>query len=79
MCLLCEHILYDEHRSTAGEPFDPCPTCGRFPSNEGKACYHCFSVGNTIDECPECSGKPWSEDFLMTQAEIERYPDTPIH
>jgi hypothetical protein len=42
-----------------------------FPSNDGQPCYHCFSVGNTIDECAECQGKPWSEEFLAAKAEIE--------
>ncbi len=56
MCIVCEHQLYEEHRSAEAAPFDPCPDCGKFPSNDGGSCYHCFSVGNTIDECPECLG-----------------------
>ena len=71
MCIICEHQLYEEHRNAEASPFDPCPECGKFPSNEGGPCYHCFSVGNTIDECPECLGKPWSDDFLNAKAEIE--------
>ena len=71
MCLVCEHMLYEEHRSAEEKPFDPCPKCGKFPSNEGKPCYHCFSIGNTIDECAECLGKPWGEEFLAVKAEIE--------
>lgn len=75
VCIVCEHQLYEEHRSTESGPFDPCPECGKFPSNDGGSCYHCFSVGNTIDECPECLGKPWSEEFLSVKAQIEG--DTP--
>jgi Zn-finger nucleic acid-binding protein len=71
MCITCEHMLYEEHRNAEGEPFDPCPQCGKFQSNEGQPCYHCFAVGNTIDECPECQGKPWSREFLEVKAEIE--------
>ena len=71
MCIVCEHQLYEEHRNAEAAPFDPCPDCGKFPSNDGSSCYHCFSVGNTIDECPECLGKPWSDDFLSAKAEIE--------
>jgi hypothetical protein len=71
MCIVCEHMLYDEHRSAEKGPFDPCPKCRKFPSNEGKQCYHCFSVGQIVDECPECAGKPWSEDFLAVKAEVE--------
>ena len=72
MCIVCEHELYEEHRNAEVEGFDPCPECGRFPSNEGKPCYHCFSVGNIVNECAECSGKSWSEEFLSAKAEIER-------
>ena len=72
MCIVCEHQLYEEHRNAEAVPFDPCPDCGKFPSNDGSSCYHCFSVGNTIDECPECLGKPWSDDFLSAKAEIEK-------
>jgi Zn-finger nucleic acid-binding protein len=71
MCIICEHQLYEEHRNAEDVPFDPCPDCGKFPSNEGQSCYHCFSVGNTIDECPECLGKPWSDDFLSAKTEID--------
>lgn len=45
------------------------------PVTNGRQCYHCFSVGNTIDECAEYEGKPWSDEFLATQEEIEE--DTP--
>ena len=80
MCVTCEHMLYEEHRNATAEPFDPCPQCGKFQSNEGRPCYHCFAVGNTIDECPECQGKSWSPEFLEIKAEIEESegPDT-IH
>lgn len=71
MCVTCEHMLYEEHRNAAAEPFDPCPQCGKFQSNEGRPCYHCFAVGNTIDECPECVGKTWSPEFLEIKAGIE--------
>ena len=71
MCIICEHQLYEEHRSAEVGPFDPCPDCGKFPSNDGSSCYHCFSIGNTIDERPECLGKPWSEEFLSIKARIE--------
>ena len=71
MCTVCEHTLYEERRRAESGSFDPCPQCGKFVSNEGGACYHCFAVGNTIDECAECSGKPWSEEFLCAKAEIE--------
>jgi hypothetical protein len=76
MCIVCEHMLYEEHRNAEARPFDPCPKCRKFPSNEGRPCYHCFSVGNTIDECPECLGKPWSEEFLSAKAEIEGESET---
>lgn len=82
MCIICEHQLYEEHRSAEETPFDPCPECGKFPSNEGGSCYHCFSVGNTIDECPECLGKPWSHEFLSAKAQIEKEsapPSSRIH
>ena len=52
MCVTCEHMLYEEHRSAEEKPFHPCPQCKKFPSNDGKKCYHCYAVGNTIDECP---------------------------
>jgi hypothetical protein len=39
MCIICEHQLYEEHRSAEEKPFDPCPECGKFPSNEGGSCY----------------------------------------
>ena len=71
MCIVCEHMLYDEHRSAEKGPFEPCPKCRKFPSNEGKPCYHCFSVGQILDECPECAGKSWSEDFLAVKGEVE--------
>ncbi len=77
MCIVCEHQLYEEHRSGEAGPFDPRPQCGKFPSNEGQPCYHCFAVGNTIDECAECSGKQWSEEFLSAKAEIENNTGTP--
>ena len=70
--IVCEHMLYEEHRRAEEGPFDPCPKCRKSPSNEDKACYHCFSVGSTIDECPECEGKSWSENFLAAKAMIER-------
>ena len=79
MCIVCEHMLYDEHRAAEAVPFDPCPECGKFPSNEGSSCYHCFSVGNTIDECPECLGKPWNEEFLSAKEEIEGNDPPTIH
>ncbi len=47
--------------------------------NAGQPCYHCFSIGNTIDECPECLGKPWSEEFLETKAKIDNDFPTSIH
>jgi hypothetical protein len=71
MCIVCEHELYEEHRNAEAGPFDPCPHCKKFPSNDGQPCYHCFSVGNAIHECAECQGKPWSEEFLAAKAEIE--------
>ena len=75
MCIVCEHMLYDEHRSAEQGPFDPCPKCRKFPSNEGTRCYHCFSIGHVVDECPECESKPWSEDFLAVKAGIETKPE----
>lgn len=75
MCITCEHMLYEEHRAAEAISFDPCPQCGKFPSNEGKECYYCFSIGSIMDECPECLGKPWSEEFLSVKAEVEKkYP-----
>jgi len=71
MCIVCEHQLYEEHRSAESGPFVPCRKCKKFPDNGGQGCYHCFAVGNTIDECPECLGKEWSEDFLAVKAEID--------
>lgn len=68
MCVICEQQLYQEHREAEARPFDPCPDCKRFP---GQQCYHCFSVGNTIDECPECQGKTWSDEFLTMKEEME--------
>lgn len=46
--------------------------CNKFPDagSEG-TCYHCYAIGNTIDECPECVAKPWSEEFLEAEGEIE--------
>jgi len=84
MCMVCEHMLYDEHRNVEKGPFEPCPKCRKFPSNEGKPCYHCFSVWQILDECPECAGKSWSEDFLAVKGEVEareeREPQPPtIH
>jgi len=64
-------MLYEEHRSAEAGPFDPCPQCHKFPSNEGQPCYHCFSIGNTIDECAECLREPGSEEVLAAKAEIE--------
>lgn len=75
MCITCEHMLYEEHRAAEAGPFHPCPKCKRFPSNEGRKCYHCFSKGSHMDECPECNGKPWSDDFLRVKAEIEASMD----
>ena len=72
MCFTCENLLYDEHRLAESGPFDPCPECHKFASNDGRACYHCFSIGATIDECPECCGKPWSEEVLRLQEEIRK-------
>jgi hypothetical protein len=71
-------MLYEEHRNAEAESFDPCPQCGKFQSNEGKQCYHCFSVGNIVDECAECAGKPWSQEFLEAKAEIEKAHPTTI-
>jgi hypothetical protein len=71
LCIVCEHMLYEEHCAAEHGRFDPCQRCCKFPSNEGKRCYHCFSVGQIVDECPECESKPWSEDFLAVKAEIE--------
>lgn len=79
MCIVCEHQLYEEHRIAEAGPFDPCPQCGKFASNEGKPCYHCFAVGNIADECAECAGKPWSEEFLAAKAEIEGENQETIH
>jgi len=64
MCIVCEHQLYEEHRSAEAGPFVPCRKCKRFPDDGGQGCYHCYAVGNTIDECAECLGKEWSEEFL---------------
>lgn len=79
MCVTCEHMLYEEHRSAEAGAFDPCPQCKKFPSNDGRPCYHCFSVGHTIDECAECEGQPWSDEFLAIKAEIENSPPETIH
>lgn len=78
MCITCEHMLYEEHRSAEMEgKVKRCRKCKKFPSNGGKQCYHCYSIGNIVDECPECRGKPWSEEFLAVQAEIEsEHPQT---
>lgn len=77
MCVTCEHMLYEEHRSAEMEgKIKRCRKCKKFPSS-GKQCYHCFAVGNTIHECPECCGKPWSQEFLAIKAEIEsQHPQT---
>lgn len=72
MRITCEHMLYEEHRNSEVGKFRRCRKCKKFPSNEGKQCYHCFAVGHTIDECPECCGKPWSEEFLAVKARVER-------
>ena len=79
MCVTCEFTLYEEHRNAEAGPFDPCKKCKKFPSNEGRPCYHCFSVGNTIGLCAECEGQPRSDDFLAAKAEIERRPPDTIH
>jgi len=79
MCIVCEHQLYEEHRIAEVGPFDPCPQCGKFASNEGQPCYHCFAVGNIADECAECAGKPWSEEFLAAKAEIEGENPKRVH
>lgn len=72
MYVICEHELYQEHRMVESETFTPCPKCGKFPSDaSGTQCYHCFSIGATIDECPECTGKPWSAEFLAAKAEMD--------
>ena len=71
MCLICEGMLYEEHRRSEAGPFEPCPTCRKFAANDGGPCYHCFSVGETISECPECSGKAWSEGVLNFLAAME--------
>lgn len=71
MCIVCEHMLYEEHRRKEAAPFDPCPECKLMPSNDGSFCYHCYAVGNCVDECPECLGKPWSKEFLEAKAEID--------
>ena len=71
-------MLYEEHRSAEMEgKIRRCHKCKKFPSNEGKQCYHCFAVGHTIDECPECFGKHCSEEFLEVKAKFDRkYPKT---
>ena len=79
MCIVCEHMLYEEHRERETVPLDPCPSCKKFRSNDGRECYHCYSIGNTIDECPECLGKPWSDEFLAAKAEIESKDPNSIH
>jgi hypothetical protein len=77
MCVICELQLYEEHRAAEAGPFDPCPGCKKFPSNEGGQCYHCFSVGGIVDECAECAGKPWSDEFLAAKEDFEDVEDTP--
>lgn len=72
MCIVCEHLLYGDHRKAEAGPFEPCPRCGKFASNEGRPCYHCYAVGNTIDGCAECLGIPWSEEFLDAMPEIDQ-------
>ena len=70
MCVTCEHMLYEEHRNATAEPFDPCPQCGKFQSNEGRPCYHCFAVGNTIDE----NGNGWlTEDIVDPENTISLF------
>ncbi len=75
MCITCVHMLYEEHRSAEAGPFDPCPQCHKFPSNEGQPCYHCFSIasasGTPLMSAPSAWAKPWSEEFLAAKAEIE--------
>jgi hypothetical protein len=71
MSIVCEHMLYEEHRGAEAGPFTPCGRCRKFPDNGGQGCYHCYSVGNTIVECPECEGKPWSAEFLAARREME--------
>ena len=75
MCLICEGLLYDEHRRAEAGPFDPCPTCRKFESNDGGPCYHCFSVGETIDDCPKCAGRAWSDGMLNFFAEMADQED----
>ncbi len=78
LCIVCEHELWEEHRSLEREFFKPCKKCKKFPGASTKGtCYHCYAVGNIVDECPECAGKPWSEEFLEAKEEIEG-PDKPL-
>jgi len=56
--------------SAEAEKFRRCRKCKKFPSNEGKQCYHCFAIGSIVDECLECRGEPWSDEFLAARAEI---------
>ena len=42
MCIVCEHELYEEHRNAEAGAFDPCPQCGKFPSNDGGPCLSLF-------------------------------------
>jgi hypothetical protein len=72
MCMLCELQLFEDHQALETDFYDPCPKCGKFPADaSGNECYHCYSIGGIVDECPKCNGKPWSEEFLTAQAEIE--------
>lgn len=77
MCVICEFQLHEEHRAAESGDFDACTECGKFPASAtGDGCYHCFSIGNTIDECPECQGKPWSDEFL--EGQLANESDDPI-
>jgi hypothetical protein len=80
MCIVCEHELYEEHRSAESGPFDPCPDCGKFPSNDGDPATTASASGIRLTTCPECLGKPWSEEFLSVKAQIENEaPPSSIH
>ena len=67
MCIACEHMLYEEHRSAEPEDFDPCPERGKFHSNEGGLDYFFRCTGFTFSPCLCASVSPWWIAFCLRQ------------